>query len=391
MVALGIDQLLDPYRHLIDHKRIGLISNYPMTDSQLVPVIDRLQEHPDTTLVRLFGPEHGVLNAAREGEHVPFAEDPHTGLPVISLYGDLKAPTPDMLEDLDALVIDLQDIGTRYYTNPSTLYYAVEAADTANIPLIVLDRPNPLGGQIREGRILDSACRSFVGMLPVPVRHGLTFGEEARLIQCLYFPDAEVEVVPMSGWKRSMLWPETGLPFVPPSPNTTNFTMTLLYPGTCLFEGTNVSVGRGTPHPFEWIGAPWVDGHTLADWFNQQHLPGVVARPVYFTPARSLYTGDLVSGVQVHVTDPGAVQALKTGVMMLLAFVTLYPEKFTIATPEDTEKRHFFDLLAGGTALKEAILARDIAPYFELAQLEVRQFHQEVQPYLIYPPEEASE
>ncbi len=391
MVALGIDQLVGPYRHLIDDKRIGLISNYPMTDSHLVPVIDRLNRYPGTTLVRLFGPEHGVLNAAREGEHVPFAEDRHSGLPAVSLYGDLKAPTPDMLEDLDALVIDLQDIGTRYYTNPSTLYYAIDAADRAHIPIIVLDRPNPLGGQAREGRILDPAYRSFVGMLPIPIRHALTFGEEARLIQDLYFPNAKVEVVPMAGWARTMLWPDTGVPFVPPSPNTTHFTMAMLYPGTCLFEGTNVSVGRGTPHPFEWIGAPWADAHQLADWFNQQGLPGVLARPVYFTPSRSLYTGDVVNGVQVHVIDAGAVQALRTGVALLLAFRTLYPEQFEIATPEDSPNRRFFDLLAGGTALKEAVLAGNVAPYFEQEQHEIRQFNKDVRPYLIYPAEEASE
>lgn len=384
MVEFGIDQLLGPYHHLIQRRRIGLISTYPMTDSHLRPVIDRLQSDSDTNLVRLFGPEHGVLNAAKEGEHVAFMKDTHSGLPAISLYGDSKAPSIDMLSDLDALVIDLQDIGSRYYTNPSTLYYAVEAVTAVHIPLVVLDRPNPIGGTQREGHLLDPAFRSFVGMLPIPIRHGLTFGEEAKLIQGVFFPDSEVEVVPVKGWSRDMLWPEVGLPFVSSSPNTTTFEMTLLYPGTCLFEGTNVSLGRGTTHPFQWIGAPWADGHRLANWFNQQNVPGVIARPVYFTPCNSLYAGDLVSGVHIHITDPHRVHALKTGVTLILAFQTLYPNIFRIGSQDDGEHRLFFDLLAGGRNLREAIENNSIEQYFAEEPSVVGQFSQDVRPYLLY-------
>jgi len=383
MVSLGIDELLAHHRGLISHKRIGVITHYSMTDCHLVPVIDRLRFDADIHLIRLFGPEHGVLNAAPEGEHIAFAEDTHSQLPAVSLYGDVKAPNTAMLADLDALVIDLQDIGTRYYTNPSTLYYALQAARNAEITAIVLDRPNPLGGIKREGHLLDADYESFVGMLPLPIRHGLTFGEEARLIQDQFFPDVHLNVVPMAGWTRSMLWPDTEMPFVSPSPNTTHFDMTLLYPGTCLFEGTNVSLGRGTAHPFEWIGAPWVDGHLLADWFNARSVPGIVARPIYFTPFRSLYQGELVKGVQLHVVDVRQVHSLKTGATLLEAFQTLYPDNFQIGSPDD-DKRLFFDLLAGGTRLRDAIQSRNLKAYFSEESAILAQFEATIQPYLLY-------
>ena len=387
MVSLGIDQLMEAHHDVIAGRRVGLITNYAMTDSRLVPVIDRLAGDPTSQLVRLFGPEHGVLNAAREGEPVPFLEDPHTHLPAVSLYGDRHAPTREMLLDLDVLVIDLQDIGARYYTNPSTLYYAIEAAADANIPVVVLDRPNPLGGLVREGPGLDPEYRSFVGILSVPIRHGLTFGEEATLIRDRYFPSASVRVIPMAGWSRQMLWSDTGLPFVSASPNTSSFDMAMLYPGTCLFEGTNVSLGRGTTHPFEWIGAPFVDGHRLADRFNAEELPGVVARPIYFSPGRDPFQGEIMSGVQIHVTEPRKVLALQCGIVLLQAFQDLYSDDFVIGSLDDGPARPFFDLLAGGPALRQALLTGATAEYWKDAETFVSEFNQLVAPYLLYREE----
>lgn len=384
MVKLGIDGLMTHHHALIEKKRIGLVSNYTMTDGRLVPVIDHLRWDTDTELARLFGPEHGVLNAAKEGEHVETGVDAHTGLPVISLYGNKKAPDVDQLTDLEALVIDLADIGTRYYTNPSTLYYCLEAAARAGVHTIVLDRPNPLGGIVREGHRLEPAYQSFVGMLPVPIRHGLTLGEQALFIQDRFLRDAHLTVVPAEGWERSMLFPETELPFVPPSPNTTDFTMTLLYPGTCLFEGTNVSLGRGTPYPFAWIGAPWADGHEVAQRFNQLNLPGVMARPVYFTPTRSLYEGELVRGAALHVVDAHQVHALKTGVRLIEVFQRLYPGHFHVGSSDDNPGRPFFDLLAGGTALREAILSGTTDAYFAEEPDHCAEFARDVVPYLLY-------
>jgi uncharacterized protein YbbC (DUF1343 family) len=383
MVSLGIDQLMSGYHAAIVGKRLGLITNYAMTDARLVPVIDRVHRDQSTHLVRLFGPEHGVRNAAKEGDPVTDDMDAHSGLPAVSLYGAMKAPSPELLSDLDVLLIDLQDIGSRYYTNSSTLYYALEAAVQANIRVVVMDRPNPIGGLQREGHVLDPNYQSFVGMLPVPIRHGLTFGEQARLIQDKYFPQVQLTVVPVQGWTRDMLFPDTGLPFVSPSPNTTAFDMTLLYCGTCLFEGTNVSVGRGTTHPFEWIGAPWADGHQLADWFNAHHLPGVHARPVYFTPWRSLYAGELVQGVQLHIVNAHQVHSLKIGVTLLNAFYTLYPQSFRIHADDDGP-RPFFDLLAGGARLREAIESSNTDAYFEEEPAVIAQFAKDAAPYLMY-------
>lgn len=384
MVKLGIDVLLEHDAPLIARKRLALVSNYTMTDSQLVPTIDRLQRHHDTQLVRLFGPEHGVLNASKEGEAVKTGVDQHSGLQAISLYGSKKAPDVTTLSDLDALVIDLADIGTRYYTNPSTLYYTLQRAAQAGIEAIVLDRPNPIGGLRREGHLLDPNYQSFVGVLPIPIRHGLTFGELARLIHHRLVPEVQLTVVPMVGWKRHMLFPETGLQFVPPSPNTTNFDMTMLYPGTCLFEGTNVSLGRGTPHPFVWIGAPWANGHDLAHQFNQKSPPGVIARPVYFTPSRPPYEGQLVSGVHLHVVDATAVHSLKVGVALIQTFFSLYPKDFHINIKDDDTSHPFFDLLAGGHALRHAILSDTTDAYFEEEQKQCGTFTQQVTPYLLY-------
>ncbi|MCY0879042.1 MAG: DUF1343 domain-containing protein [Firmicutes bacterium] len=383
MVSLGVDQLFLHHRPLIQGRRLGLVSHYAMTDSALIPVIDRFLSSDDCQLVRLFGPEHGVLNAAREGEVVNRAADPHSGLEAVSLYGQHKAPLPGDLKDLDALIVDLFDIGTRYYTNASTLYYTLEAAQEAGLPVIVLDRPNPLGGLQREGHLVEPQYSSFVGKLPVPIRHGLTLGEEARLIQGEFFPRLTLHVIPAAGWSRSMLWPDTGLPFVSSSPNTTHFDMTLLYPGTCLFEGTNVSVGRGTTHPFEWIGAPWIDGHRLADWFNAKGLRGIRARPVYFVPWRSLYAGELVSGVQLHVTDAQALHSLRAGITLLEGIHTLYPELFHW-TSEGDGRVPFFDLLAGDPALRHAIAQHAVDDYFA-AEAEIHaQFRERVGPYLLY-------
>lgn len=384
MVQYGIDQLLGAYHALIDRRRLGLISHYAMTDGSLRPVIDRLRDNPASELVRLFGPEHGVLNAAREGEPIEWGKDAHSGLEAVSLYGSLKAPRPDMLTDLDVLVIDLADIGCRYYTNASTLYYAIESAASVGIPVVVLDRPNPLGGIRREGLVLDRAFQSFVGMLPVPIRHGLTFGEQARLIQRQWFPKAAIAVVPVSGWTRHMLWPELARPFVPPSPNTTSFEMALLYPGMCLFEGTNVSVGRGTTHPFEWVGAPWADGHAVAEAFNAAKLPGVYARPVYFTPWRSLYASEMLSGVHIHVTDPPQVESLRTGMVLLHLFSQIYPNRFEWRIPGEHANPRFFDLLAGGTALRQAIQSDRMSQYFAQEAEQIRQFSQSIAPIILY-------
>lgn len=383
-VRLGIDTLMEKRRDLLRGRRVGVVSNYAMVDSALRPVIDVLTKPSTWRVAKLFGPEHGVKNSAREGEHVVSGTDAHTGLPAYSLYGENRRPTVEMVSDLDVLVIDLWDIGCRYYTNMNTVANCMEVCAEAGISCVVLDRPNPLGGVMREGNILRDEYRSFVGGYALPVRHGLTMGELARLF-AREIPDSDLTVVPLQGWRRSMLHPDTGLPFIPPSPNTTGFSMVFLYPGTCLFEGTNVSVGRGTTHPFEVIGAPFVDGHQLASWFNERRLPGVLARPVYFAPHYSLYRGELCQGVQLHVSDPVGVQAMLPGLTLLQGIAELYPEQMEFLG-EKEQRRPFFDLLAGTDGLRPLVRSGRALEFLS-GSADIERFTEQVQDVLLYPDE----
>jgi uncharacterized protein YbbC (DUF1343 family) len=308
--------------------------------------IDGFLQNPEFTLTTLFGPEHGVKNSAREGEAVEFAVDAHSGLPAYSLYGKTHKPREDMMTAVDVLALDLQDIGCRYYTNMNTMALAMETAAELKRPLVVLDRPNPLGGVQQEGYILEPDVESFVGGGPMPNRHGMTMGELAYWFRLKKGIDVDLTVVTMEGWKRSMYWEETGLIFVSPSPNTTHVDMAALYPGMCLFEGTNLSLGRGTPHPFEVIGAPFIDGHRLAEAFNSKQLTGVCARPTYFVPQYSAFQGDLCAGIQLHVLDRQRFEPVRVGIELLLTVSQAYPDAFRI-TPGKSDKPSFFDLLAG--------------------------------------------
>lgn len=281
MVRLGIDRLINEYPSWVKGNRTGVVTNYAMTDSHLHPVIDRLIQVFGSNIVKLFGPEHGIRTASPEGEHISSEQDARSGLPALSLYGTDRKPTAEMLEDVDLLIVDLQDIGTRYFTHVSTLKGVLEACDENHIRCLVLDRPNPIGSSM-EGPLTEPGYTSFVGSLPIPVRHGLTLGEIARWLKRTRYPHLDLDVMALEHWQRGQYWDDTALPFVPPSPNTTGIDMMILYPGTCLFEGTNVSVGRGTTKPFEIIGAPYIDGFELAERFNQQQWPGIRARPLYF-------------------------------------------------------------------------------------------------------------
>jgi len=382
MVMLGIDRLFTEFISVIRGRRIGLLTHYAMTDSTLTPVIDRFLANVPDQLVALFGPEHGVQNGAREGEPVPYQIDPHSLRPAYSLYGAHQMPTLEMLSGIDLVIIDLQDIGSRYYTNISTVYYCLKASALYGVPLVLLDRPNPINGVQREGYPLDLRYQSFVGIAALPTRHGLTLGEIARWMTRLYWPKASLEVIPLAGWRREMFWQDTEIPFVSPSPNTTGPTMALLYPGTCLFEGTNISVGRGTVHPFEWLGAPWVDGHQWADGINQRSITGLIARPVYFVPARPPYSGELCQGVQLHVTDPTVFHSMRAGVAALEVLYALYPEM--LAFPLSSDGVPFFDRLAGGFLLREAILNGGVEHYWGGEAEAVAAFDASIQTDLLY-------
>ena len=306
-VLPGIDILVRDSLHLVAGRRVGLITNPSGMDAAGRSTIDRLHEHPEVDLVALFAPEHGLRAAAAEGELIDDSIDPDTGLPVTSIYyaGSKRAPSPEDLEGIDVLVFDMQDVGARYYTYVYSMALSMEAAGRAGVPFVVLDRPNPIGDLV-QGNVLEPAFSTFVGLYPVPMRHGMTPGELARTFRGLFGVEADLTVVPVEGWLPSTRFDATGLPWVPPSPNMPDLTSALHYPGTCLFEGTNLSVGRGTDRPFQQVGAPWLDGASLAAALDGYGFAGVRFEPVHFTPTQPTdgkWSGEEVSGVRFVVTD----------------------------------------------------------------------------------------
>ncbi|MBD9477518.1 DUF1343 domain-containing protein [Pseudoxanthomonas sp. PXM02] len=348
---LGIEVLLDQRLDLLRDKRVGLVTNATGVDSQLRSDVDRFAAQKDFALVALFGPEHGVRGDVQAGDKVASSRDVATGLPVHSLYGEHREPTPAMLEGIDVLVFDIQDVGTRFYTYPYTLAGVMRAAKKAGIPVVVADRPDPLGGVLVEGPVLEPALASFVGMFPIPIRHGMTVGELATLFNIEFGIGADLHVVTVQGWARGDEPLRDALPWVPPSPNMPTPDTALVYPGTGLLEGTNVSEGRGTTRPFEMIGAPWVDAPALAARLDAMALPGVRFRPVWFTPTFSKHAGVACAGVQLHVTDRAAFRPVRTGIAVLKALHDQHPKEFAFLPGNPP----FFDALAGVPWLRVAI------------------------------------
>lgn len=352
-VKPGIDVLLDGDSGELRGAALGLLTGASGVTRDLVPTVTALHAHAGLRLCTLFGAEHGLQGAAPAGEHVASSVDAATGLPVYSLYGETREPSDEMLRGLDAVLVDLQDVGLRYYTYPSTMHALLRAAARCRVAVVVLDRPNPLTGAIVEGPLTLPAFRSFVGAALVPVRHGLTLGELARWMNEHDGIGAALRVVPMQGWRRELWYEQTGLPWVAPSPNIPTMESCLVYAATCLVEGTNVSEGRGTTQPFSLVGAPWVDGTALADHLNALDLPGVYCRPAWFRPIASKHAGSLCGGVQVHVTDRAAFQGVCTGLHLLAALRALYPAQFAWTGGE--ERPYFVDLLLGTDAPRRAI------------------------------------
>lgn len=343
-VRYGIDRIAQEGR-LLQGKRLGLITSPTGLNAKFESTIKLL--HDDYRLTALFSPEHGVRGDRQAGAMVDAYTDPLTGVPVYSLYRrDSKRLTPEMLDKVDAIVYDIQDVGVRYYTFIYTMLYALEDCAKAGKPFIVLDRPNPLDGITVEGNILRSEFRSFVGNYPMSVRYGLTCGEVAAMANERMGWNGELHVIRCEGWERGMLFPDAGRIWVPPSMGLPRFESALLYPGTCLFEGTNVSEGRGTTAPFEIIGAPFIEAERLADAMNDLKLPGVVFRPTYFKPTFSKFQGELCGGVHVHVSDVRAVLPLETGVRMMYEIKRRY-EAFEFLPPVKEGGKPFIDLLGG--------------------------------------------
>lgn len=348
-VKCGIDVLKERTNE-IQGLRIGLITNHTGVDAGLKSTIDVLNEIGQ--LKCLFSPEHGVRGDLQAGVHVNDYVDERTGIKVYSLYGQTRKPTAAMLKDVDVLIFDVQDVGVRYYTYLYTMAYAMEAASEFGKKFVVLDRPNPIGGLQVEGNMLDARFSSFVGMYPIPIRYGLTIGELGLLINHEFGIGCDIEIVAMENWQRGMYYDETGLLWINPSPNIPSLDAALLYSGTCLFEGTNISEGRGTTKPFELIGAPWLDPHKLADEMNKKGLDGVVFRPAYFVPYFSKHKGELCRGVQIHIADKKRINAVEVGIRLLYAIAKMSGENFQWIAPSGDGKRYFIDCLAGTDELR---------------------------------------
>ncbi len=353
-LKLGVEVLLDDQKELIEGKRVGLITNPTGVDQNLNSIVDRLHNDPDVDLTTLYGPEHGVRGDAQAGEYVEYYIDEQTGLPVYSLYGETRKPTPEMLENVDVLLFDIQDVGARFYTYIYTMAYAMQAAQENGKEFIVLDRPNPLGGYEVGGPVLDPAYASFVGNYPIPLRHGLTVGELANLFNEEFEIGADLTVVGMDGWERGMYYDDTNLEFVLPSPNMPTLNTALVYPGSALIEGTNVSEGRGTTKPFELIGAPFINSTEFAQAMNDLKLPGVIFRAASFTPTFSKHSGTLSHGVQIHVMDKEAYQPVVTGLHIVKMIHDMYPEDFSFRAV-NSDGISFFDNLIGNGWVREAI------------------------------------
>jgi uncharacterized protein YbbC (DUF1343 family) len=387
-VALGIDRLLDIERRLLAGRRVGVVCNPASVDGLFRHTADRLIGDPDVKVTALFGPQHGFRSDLQDNMiETPHAQDARRHVPVYSLYSDTREPTADMLRDLDVLVVDLQDVGTRVYTYVYTMANCMRAAARHGVHVVVCDRPNPVGGDEIEGSRLDPAFASFVGQFPIPLRHGMTIGELARLFNDEFDIHCSLDVIPLAGWRRSMYYDETGVPWVMPSPNIPTLDSAIVYPGAVLFEGTKLSEGRGTTRPFELIGAPWIDGERLADAMNARTLPGVHFRPVFFEPTFQKHAKQTCGGCQVHVLDRQRFRPVRTAVELIAEFRRQAPDRFAWREPpyEYEHEKQPIDILFGSDSLRQTIdSGKDVGALVAGWKTEEESFRQLRQKYLLY-------
>jgi uncharacterized protein YbbC (DUF1343 family) len=403
-VKLGVEVFLETRTGEIAGRKVGLITNPTGVDSRLESGVDRLRNTGGVELVALYGPEHGVRGNAQAGEYIPFYFDDKYGAPVFSLYGQSLKPDPGMLKnideymrsfdttgagkipdgamirDVDVLIFDLQDVGTRVYTYVATMAYAMQAAAESGIDFIVLDRPNPINGEVLEGPVLEyPEFSSFVGLYPIPERHGMTVGELAGMFNNKFLAKkANLTVVPMEGWNRTMWFDHTGLPWVIPSPNMPSLDTATVYPGQVLFEGTNVSEGRGTTRPFEFFGATWIDGYELAHKLNGLGLAGVKFREAWFTPTFSKFAGERCGGAQVHVTDRNLYRPFETALYVIRMLRDMYPADFEFH-PD------YFDKVVGTAKVRNALEAgQGVKEIVAAYEKDLIAFAETRRPYLLY-------
>ena len=387
-VSLGVDRLLAADRRLVEGARIGVVCNPASIDAQFRHTADRLVEDPGVTVAALFGPQHGFRSDVQDNMiETAHARDARRRVPVFSLYSETREPTPEMLAGLDALVIDLQDVGTRVYTYIYTMANCMRAAARHGVRVIVCDRPNPIGGEDIEGNLLQERWTSFVGQYPIPLRHGMTIGELARLFNEAFGINCALDVVPLEGWRRAMYHDETGLPWVIPSPNLPTLESAVVYPGAVLFEGTRLSEGRGTTRPFELIGAPWIDGERLADAMNARGLPGVHFRAVFFEPTFQKHARQTCGGCQIHVTDRRSFRPVRTAIELIEGFRREAPDRFAWREPpyEYEHEKEPIDILYGSDRLRTALdggLGTDALLASWLGEEDA--FRRQREPFLLY-------
>lgn len=382
LVKTGLDDIGE-HKQLFNGRRIGIITNHTAYNRHEQYIVDVFRKIDDAQVMAFFSPEHGIDGAQEAGEAIEGQTDRRYNLPVYSLYGRTNKPTVEMLKNIDILVFDIQDIGARFYTYISTMSLAMEAAAECGKRFVVLDRPNPINGLKVEGNILKPGFASFVGMHPVPVRHGMTVAELAKMFnQQGWLKNgikADLIVVPMKGWRRRMWYDQTGLIFIKPSPNITDLQTAAVYPGLCLLEGTNVSEGRGTDMPFRQFGAPWMDSKDLAMRLNRLNLPGLRFEPTSFMPTSSKYSGQKCQGAKIIITDRELLEAYYSGIVIVNELFQMYPERFRWRT------RHF-DHLCGTSAVREAVISRSsIEKLRKDWQPELKSFLAIRKKYLMYP------
>lgn len=404
VVKLGNEIFLETFPSFLEGKRVGLVTNPTGINSKFESTIEIFAKNPKIKLVALYGPEHGVRGNAQAGEYVPFYIDDKYGVPVFSLYGQSMRPSPSMLKNIDeimrnfdtkrdgktveegmirgidVMVFDIQDVGTRIYTYIATMAYCMEACAEAGVKFVVLDRPNPINGISIEGPILKyPEFSSFVGVYPIPVRHGMTVGELAKLFNKKFMrKKVDLMVIPMKGWKRKMWFDETGLPWVIPSPNMPTLDTATVYPGQVFLEGTNISEGRGTTKPFELFGAPWIDGYELTKRLNSLNLPGVRFREAWFTPIFSKYSGELCGGSQIHIIERDKFKPFETTLHIIKTILEIYPEKLKF-------NEEYFDRIMGNSEIRKMLLKGDgIEKIVKFYEEDIKKFYEMRKEFLIY-------
>ena len=388
-VTAGADELLAEHFDLIRGKNIAIVTNHTAVLSSGIHLVDTLFARNDVTITALFGPEHGIRGDAPDGLTIKDGIDTKTGLPVYSLYGKTRKPNREMLQNTDVILFDIQDIGARFYTFISTLYYTIEAAADYDIPLIILDRPNPIGGIKVDGPIRSDDLKSFVAIAPIPIVHGMTIGELALMFNGESMTEsdnkADVTVIKMKHWQRDFYYDDCGLKWINPSPNMNSLNTAIVYPGMCLIEGINVSEGRGTFTPFLKIGAPYINSELLISELSGFGIEGIKINPVNFSPksiekmsVNPKYKNEICNGIELNVTDREKFEALKFGVILIYAIHKLYPEKFEF-------RNNWLDKLFGRTYLREMISNnRQPSEIFEKWVDDVQKFRNLREKYLLY-------